>query len=157
LFVLSALEDEYLTSSRLKNKFEWVNDKAYKQDRLAKKYKCRGQWASEVENAFSFLAAYAKENSLLLAPEDLKALAVGFVRNFTVVSDDRALCKVADAHGIAYWGTLDLLKSMVDCGRIPGAKICEILEYLDQENDLPMGKARLRERYGLLFDGNCPI
>lgn len=105
LFVLAALDDEYLTSSRLKNKFEWVNDKEFKQDRESKKYKCQGKWSAEADNAFSYLAAYAKSNSLMLAPEDLKALAVGFVRNIAVVSDDRALCNVAAAHAVeCVWG-----------------------------------------------------
>jgi hypothetical protein len=36
LFVLAALYDEYLTSSRLKNKFEWVNAREYKHDRETK-------------------------------------------------------------------------------------------------------------------------
>ena len=43
LFVLAELDDEYLTSARLQNKFEWVNAREYKQDREIKKYECRGR------------------------------------------------------------------------------------------------------------------
>lgn len=157
LFVLAALDNEYLTSSRLKNKFEWVNGKEYKEDRERKKYACRGKWAAAADNAFSFLAGYVKENGLILAPEDLKALAVGFARQIPVVSDDRAVRLVAKTHAIECWETIDLLKLLVDSGRITGAKVNEVLEYLDHENDLPMGKAALRERYKALFGGDCPI
>jgi len=157
LFVLAVLDDEYRTSSRLKNKFEWVNNKEYRQDRAAKKYSCKGKGVAEVDNAFSYLAGYAKANRLLLSPEDLRALAVGFVRHFTVVSDDRDLCDVAEAHGIDCWGSLALLKVMVDCGHISVAKVKELLEYLDQEEDLPTGKAELRDCYRTLFGDGCPV
>ena len=157
LYVLAALDDEYLTSSRLKNKFEWVNGKEYREDRKGKKYACRGKWAAVAANAFSFLAGHVKEHRLLLAPEDLKALAVGFARHIPVVSDDGAVRQVATAHAIECIGTLDLLKIMVECGRIDMAKVAQVLEYWDHENDLPMGKRELRERYCQLFDGNCPF
>lgn len=157
LFVLAALDDEYLTSSRLKNKFEWVNAKEYLQDREAKKYSCKGKWTREADNAFSFLAGYVRQHSLILAPEDLKALAVGFARQIPVVSDDRAVRQVADAHVIICWGTMDLLKLMVDSSRITRAKVNEVLEYLDNENDLPMGKTELRKRYEELFGSGCPV
>jgi predicted nucleic acid-binding protein len=93
----------------------------------------------------------------MLAPEDLKALAVGFVRHIPVVSDDRALRQVATTHGVECWETMKLLKLMVDCGRITISKVNEILEYLDNENDLPAGRAELRVQYKELFDLQCPL
>lgn len=157
LFVLEALDDEYLSNSRLRNKFEWINEDEFRSDRHKKRYSCKGKWASEADMAFSYLAAYARDNGLMLAPEDLKALAAGFVRQVLVVSDDRDLCRVAHAHGIEFWGTLKLLKVMDECGRITRVQVHEVLGYLDQENDLPMGKAALRERYNELFGERCPI
>ncbi len=157
LFVLAALDDEYLTSSRLKHKFEWVNAREHKQDRRSKTYVCRGKVSGEVDSAFSFLAGYVKQNGLMLAPEDLKALAVGFARQIPVVSDDRDLLRVADAHAIECLSTLDLLKLMLDSGRITISKVNEVLEYLDHENDLPMGKSDLRQRYKALFGAKCPV
>lgn len=157
LFVLSSLDDEYLTSSRLKNKFEWVNAREYRDDRSAKKYKCKGKQAAEAATSFSFLAAYARDNGFMLAPEDLKALAVGFVRHIPLVSDDRALFQVATMHGIECWGTMTLLKLMVDCGRITISKVNEILEYLDNEHDLPAGRAELRAQYSELFHMQSPL
>jgi len=157
LFVLAAFEDEYLTSSRLRHKFEWVNSAEYKADREGKKYACRGKNAHEAETAFSYLAAYAKSKNLLLAPEDLKALAVGFARKIPVVSDDRAVRQVAEAHAIECWLTLDLLKLMLDCGRIDLAKVNEIAEYWNHENDLPRGRQELRDHYRRLFGIECPI
>lgn len=157
LFVLEVLDKEYLSNSRLRNKFEWLNQDEFREDRLRKRYNCKGKWASEAELAFSYLDAYAKSNKLTLAPEDLKALAAGIVRQIPVVSDDGDLCRTAEAHGIECWGTLKLLKIMKECGRISQAKVHELLDYLDQENDLPMGKATLRKQYAELFGEPCPI
>jgi hypothetical protein len=157
LFVLAELDDEYFTSHRLQNKFEWVNDREYKQDRENKKYQCKGKCAKEADMAFSFLKAYARQQDLVLAPEDLKALAVGFARKFTVVSDDGPLQNVAETHAIECMDTLELLKLMSDAGRITVAKVTEVLEYLDHENDLPMGRTKLRQRYQELFGHTCPL
>lgn len=157
LFVLGVLDDEYLTSSRLKNKFEWVNAAEYKQDRRTKRYACRGKWAGEANRAFSFLAGYAKQNGFMLAPVDLRALAVGFARQIPVVTDDRAVRHVAEMHAIECLGTLDLLKRMLDSGRIKMSKVNEVLAYLDHENDLPMGKSELRQRYKERFNVRCPV
>jgi len=157
LFVLAALDDEYLTSSRLKHKFEWVNTSEYKADRDCKKYACRGRNSKEADTAFSYLAAYAKMHQLMLAPEDLKALAVGIARKFPVVSDDRNVRQVAEANDIECWLTLDLLKLMVDCKRIDLAKVKEIIEYWKHEDDLPRGIQELRTYYQSLFGGSCPI
>jgi hypothetical protein len=33
----------------------------------------------------------------------------------------------------------------------------EVLEYLDHENDLPIGKTELRERYKAFFGSGCPV
>jgi hypothetical protein len=93
----------------------------------------------------------------MLAPEDLKALAVGFVRHIAIVSDDRALCQVATIHDIECWGTMKLLKLMVDCDRITVAKVNDILEYLDNENDLPTGRTELRLQYKEFFGLQCPF
>jgi len=157
LFVLAELDDEYFNSSRLQHKFEWVNAPEYKTDRQTNQYSCKGKWVKPADNAYSFLKAYANQEGLNLAPEDLKALAVGFVRKIPVVSDDGGMCQVASAHSIECWRTLDLMKRMVACGRINVAKVDEILQYLDHENDLGMPKADIRVFYQRLFGANCPL
>lgn len=157
LFVLAVLEDEYLTSSRLKNKFEWVNAPEFRQDRAKKKYACKGVWAKQVDDAFSYLAAYVKQHGLMLAREDLRALSVGFVRQIVVVSDDRAIRQVAEAHAIECWGSLQLLKLMVDFHRIDRSMVIAVLEYWDNKNDLPMGKSELQQEYRKHFGEDCPV
>ena len=157
LFVLDVLDDEYLTNSRLQHKFEWVSSSEYKADRWSKRYSCRGKFAQKSSEAFTFLDAYVHNCHLSLAPEDLKALAVGFVRGIPVVSDDRCLRQVAEVHAIECWLSLDLLKVMLDCKRIDCAKVKELLELWNYENDLPRGKVEVREWYEKVIGSGCPI
>lgn len=157
LFVLAELDNEYLSSSRLQSKFEWVNEREYKTDREAKRFSCKGKWAKQADVAFSYLAAYAKQQGLNLAREDLKALAAGFVRHIPVVSDDKGMLQVAATYQIKCWRTLDLMKLMVDCGRMDTAKVKEILLYLDHENDLCPSKAEVKAFYQQHFGNDCPL
>lgn len=157
LFVLADLDDEYFTSSRLKTKFEWVNNPEYKRDRLAKRYTCKGKWRLNADNAFSYLAAYAADHKLNVSREDLKALAVGFARECPVVSDDSGMRCVANANGIECWGTIRLLKVMVTAKRIDMNMAKQVLQYLDHENDLPMPKIELRKQFKEYFGTDCPV
>jgi hypothetical protein len=80
LHVLAELDDEYATSIRLRHKFEWVSHTEYREDRRTKRYELRGNDRTVATDAFSFLLAYADEQRINLSREDLKALAVGFVK-----------------------------------------------------------------------------
>ena len=157
LFVLDVLDDEYSSSNRLKHKFEWVNDAEFKNDRAAKRYKILGTARAEADQAIKFLADFAQEKKLNVSLEDLKALAVGFVKTIPVVTDDINMTKVADAHGLECWNTIKLLKLMYSTGRIDDEKVGEILEYLQYENDLPMPLERLRKVFREYFSKACPI
>jgi hypothetical protein len=157
LHVLDELDDEYNTSTRLRHKFEWVRSAEYREDRQCKRYELRGQARTDALNAFSFLVSYADQQRLNLSREDLKALAAGYVKGIPVVTDDRDMRAVAEAHSIECWNLIQLLKVMATGGRIDMEKVTEILEYLDYENDLPMSKDKLRREFKEYFGEHCPI
>jgi len=157
LYVLSDLDDEYSTNPRLRTKFEWVREARYQRDRSAKRYAYGGKLRKQVENAFSFLVAYAREQAINLSREDLKALAVGLARGIPVVGDDAGMGKVAEVHGIEYWGVLRLLHLMVSSDRIDMNMVKQLLQYLDQENDPPMPRSKLRAEFNKCFGTACPI
>ena len=157
LHVLAELDDEYSTSTRLRHKFEWVRNMEYRQDRQCKRYELRGQARTDVLNAFSFLVSYADGQRLSLSREDLKALAVGYMKAIPVVTDDGDMREVAEAHSIECWSMLKLLHVMLTGGRIDMEKVAEILEYLDYENDLPMPKEKLRHEFRNCFGADCPL
>ncbi len=157
LYVLIVLDQEYFSSPRLKTKFEWVNRPEYRADRDAKRYTPRGKIMNEVEMAFSYLERYTRENVLDLAPEDLRALAVGLARKIPVVTDDKGMGQVAGAFGIEVWSVIKLLRLMTTENRIDLACVNEVLTYLEYENDLPMAKAALRKMYREYFGIDCPL
>jgi hypothetical protein len=157
LHVLAELDDEYATNIRLRHKFEWVGQVEYRNDRKAKRYELRGNDLTEANNAFTFLLAYADEQKINLSREDLKALAVGFVKGIPVVTDDRGMTQVAEANSIECWNTVKLLRLMVTAGRIDMDKVAEILEYWDYEKDLPMPPNKLRQLFKEYFGEDCPI
>jgi len=157
LHVLAELDDEYNTSVRLRHKFEWVTQKEHREDRLSRRYQLRGDDRTDALNAFSFLMAFADDQGINLSREDLKALAVGFVKGIPVVTDDAGMVRVAEANGIECWNTIKLLKVMVTAGRIDHDKVVEIIEYWDYEKELPMARARLRQVFQDYFGTDCPI
>ena len=157
LFILSDLDDEYSSSPKLKTKFEWFRESQYCEDRKVKRFSCKGKWKKRVEDAFSYLANYTRDKTINLSPEDIKALAVGFVREIPVVSDDIGMQDVAAEHKIECWSVMQLLKIMVDAGRIDMTIVKQLLEYLDQEDDLPMPKSKLRVEFKKYFTKDCPI
>lgn len=157
LQVLADLDDEYRTSNHLQHKFEWVGKKEYADDRAAKRFTVANNIRTSVDTAFSFLADYADSKQLNVSREDLKALAVGFAAQIPVVTDDRNMTTIATAHKIECWNTVKLLRVLVTGGRIDMAKVAEILEYLDYEQDLPMPIDKLRRVFREYFGSTCPL
>jgi hypothetical protein len=157
LHVLAELDDEYATSIRLRHKFEWVSHAEYRNDRKARRYELRGPDRAAALNAFSFLLAYADEHGINLSREDLKALAVGFVKGIPVVSDDGGMAQVAAANGIECWHTLKLLRIMETAGRIDWEQVTQIVVYWEYEKDLPMALPKLRKLFKDYFGSDCPI
>ncbi|MBE7503488.1 MAG: hypothetical protein HS113_25010 [Verrucomicrobiales bacterium] len=157
LHVLAELDDEYASNFRVRHKFEWVSHAEYRNDRKAKRFELRGEDRTRALNAFSFLLAYADEHEINLSREDLRALAVGFVKDIPVITDDSGMIRVADANGIECWSTIKLLRVLETAGRIDMEKVTEILEYWDYENDLPMPRGRLRQVFRKHFGADCPI
>ena len=157
LYVLSELDDEYSTSTRLRSKFNWVSESEYRTDRQTRRYDLRGNDRASALTAFSFLLAYADEQKINLSRIDLKALAVGFVKGIPVVTDDGGMALVAKANSVECWSTIKLLRVMVISGRIEMETVNEILEYWDYEKDLPMSPSKLRQLFKEYFDADCPI
>jgi hypothetical protein len=82
---------------------------------------------------------------------------VGHARVFPVVTDDKGMQQLARLFTITCWSSLKLLKHMVDNGRIDSGKVTEVLEYWQEDVDLPAPIEKLRKEYLQLFDMACPI
>jgi len=158
LFVLEVLDREFASSKRLQNKFEWVNQKEYRENRETSKYEVKGRdWENKVEMAYSFFAGHVKINNLSASPEDIRALAIGKVKQFPVVSDDKDIRDLARVFQVTCWSTLELLRRMLTHSRIERETVIQIVEYWNEQRDLPIGKDVFRIQYQLLFEEDCPF
>lgn len=149
--VIAQLEREFTRNPRLQNKFPWVSKRTYQENRTAEKLNIAPRQFSEVAAAQSYILAAEKEHGCNISFVDAFALAIGFVKGQPVVTDDRDMCAVAAALGIEVWGVLQVLKLMLDEGRIDLKKVIEIAQYLDYENDLPCGKSEFIKQFESFF------
>lgn len=154
LRVISQLDTEYNRSARLQHKFHWVSDKRYKGNRSAEQLKIAGKQKVEMEQARSFIIKTERDLGCDLSLVDATALAIGFVKQQPVVTDDKDMCTVATALGIEVWSMLQLLKLMLDEEHIDLDKIREIAQLLDYENDLPCGKLEFAKQFKQFFVSN---
>lgn len=153
LYVCAQLEQEYKWSARLKTKFHWVNEAKYIANRK-RKINLSNQQKTEVSETVEFLTAFVLDmdfpsTETIPSEVDLQVLAVGSVLGIPVVTDDRAMHRVANYYGVAAYSTLELLKIMLDCGHIQSERIIEIGYYWIHEKDTP---ARFGEEWKRLFD-----
>jgi hypothetical protein len=156
--VLEVLDREFASSRRLQNKFEWVNQKAYKYDRSKNTYEIKGSdWVEKVETAYSFFAGYVRLKKLSASPEDIRALAIGKVKQFPVVSDDRDIRDLASMFNVTCWWSLELLKLMQNHSRIGSDEVIQVVEYWNEQNDLPRKKDEFRIQYKAVFGNECPL
>ena len=149
--VISQLDAEYNRSSRLQRKFHWVGKKRYKDNRQAEQLKVVGKQRALVEQARSFIIQTESDLGCNLSLVDATALAVGFVKQQPIVTDDKDMCTVANALGIEVWSLLQLIKLMLDEEHIDLGKAVEIAGYLDYENDLPCGRTEFIRQFKQFF------
>jgi rRNA maturation endonuclease Nob1 len=151
LRVISQLDAEYSRNSRLQHKFHWVSKKKYKDNRQAEQLKITSKQRALVEQARSFIIQTEGDLDCNLSLVDATALAVGFVKQQPVVTDDKDMCTVANALGLEVWSLLQLLKLMLDEEHIDLEKVVEVAELLDYENDLPCGRAQFVKQFKQFF------
>jgi len=156
LRVIAQLDAEYNRSARLQHKFHWVGKPKYKENRIAEQLKIIGKQKVAMEQARSFILSTEKDLDCNLSLVDATALAIGFVKQQPVVTDDKDMCAVANALGIEVWSLLQLLKLMLDEDHIDLDKVREVAQFLDYENDLPCGRSQFIQHFKQFF-GTAPF
>lgn len=154
LRVIAQLDKEYSRSTRLQHKFHWVKDKKFSANRQAEQLNIATKQSREVEQARSYILSMEKDLGCDISLVDATALAIGFVKQQPVVTDDKDMCKVAAELGIIVWNLLQLLKLMLDEEHIELHKVREIAQFLDYENDLPCGRTEFAKQFKRFFDSD---
>lgn len=139
--VIKQLDQEYAKNPRLKNKFHWVKDEPFAENRRTERLNIATKQQKEVDQAVSYIWAEERNSQYSLSPVDVKALAIGFVKQCPVVTDDIGMQEIGKLLDIEVWSTVQLLRLMQIEELISLDKCLEIVRYWDHENDLPRPKS----------------
>lgn len=149
--VIQKLDQEYAKNPRLKNKFHWVKDEPYAENRRAERLNIEPKQQKDIDQAVSYIWAAERSSKYSLSTVDVQALAIGFVKQCPVVTDDSGMQEIGKILDIEIWSTIQLLRLMQTEGLITLEKCLEIARYWDHENDLPCGKIEFVSTFKRFF------
>ena len=146
LYILPELNHE-LTSHRLINKFHWIEEDEFVENRnhfptIGKKVK------KSIDQTFSYLWDHVQ--SELPGPSRIDALYIAYALelDIPVVTDDQDMVELAIAFDCKVMSTLELLKIMLDCGHTDMKTIKGLVDYWLYIGDRP---ANLKKDFARLF------
>lgn len=152
LYVVKELQQEFDRNPRLRNRYPWVNDPEYSENRSHRLQLSRKE-RGEIDRAFDFIFDHARTEYPGVSRVDVTILAHAYVLGIPVVTDDGDMLALANDFEIQTFRVLDLLKLMLDCEHIDMSKVREIAGYLAYVNDKPREYGR---DYKRLFGENPP-
>lgn len=136
LYVLPELQAEYDREPRLQNRFPWVNEPEFRNNRIQRLTLSRKQQADR-PTVFEFMWEHVTTELPGPSKVDVTALSYGYVLGIPVVTDDIDMCDLAKVFGVRVMTTLELLRLMLDAGHIDLAKVRQIAAYWAYEDDRP--------------------
>lgn len=151
LYVIPELNEE-LVQKKLRNKFPWVDEPEYRNDR--KHYPATGRKQKKaIQQNFEFIWEHVETE--LPGPSRVDALYIAYAIELDVhvITDDEDMIELAKAFGAKVMRTLELLKLMFDAGHIDMKKIRAIVSYWRHIKDTP---GQLTKQYRKLFGCDPP-
>ena len=136
LYVIDDFQKEFDRNPRLKNKFYWVNEPEFEENRK-KRIKVSRQNKKDISVAQSVIWEENIARGLGSSKPDIRALAFGFVLDIPVVTDDNDMVNLGKVLGIEVWGILVLMKVMYDNKHVGIKELKGLVDYMDYNNDLP--------------------
>ncbi len=136
LGVIEELDKEYEKSPTLKNKFFWLRQKEYSDNRK-NCFSPNPRQRSEINHAFFFIREFARDRQFSVSGVDIIGLTYAYVLKTPVVTDDSDMLEVAKEFEIKTYKTLELMKLMMDSGLVKMKQIRSIVSYWAYQNDTP--------------------
>ena len=147
-YVLNELDEELGRSGRLRTSFAWALEEEYRVNR-ARKLTIGRRDRNAIHNANEFIWETVQSEQAGLSRVDALCLAHGFALGIPVVTDDESMVRVADAFQLDVMRSLDLMKLMLDHGRIEMTKVREMVAYWRYAKDAPADLAgHVRRLFG---------
>ena len=136
LGVITDLNSEYNRNPALRNKFYWVKEREYTENRKSCFRLSPGQ-KNDIHNSFFFLRDTARDLSYGVSRVDLNALSYAYVLNISVVTDDDDMLLLAKEYEIETLTSLELLKVLYECQFITIEKVRAIASSWIYLKDIP--------------------
>jgi len=154
LYVHKDLQDECARQPRLANKFDWINQPQFVENRKRSLSFSKAQ-KLEIEVNFDFMWGHVQTDGLSPSKIDTRILATALTLGVRVVTDDQGMLDLAAEFGVDTWTTLELMKSMLESGHITIDQVRRVVDQWVYDEDLPARK--LREPYKEFFGENPPV
>ena len=152
LGVIEELDKEYEKNPTLKNKFFWVSQQEYSDNRRDC-FSPNPRQRSEINHAFFFIREFARDSQFSVSEVDIMGLAYAYVLEIPVVTDDSEMLEVAKEFKIKTYKTLQLMKLMVTSGVVKMKQIRAIVSYWVYQNDTPKS---FRKDFKRIFSEDPP-
>ena len=136
LYLIKGFQKEFERNSRLKNKFYWVNEREYKENRQYKLNISKNN-REDIKLTNSFFWEQNISENLGLSRVDAEAASYASVLNIPLVTDDKGMINLCKTHNVEVWGVLDLLELMYESEHIKVDELRAIIGYLQYNKDLP--------------------
>ncbi len=150
LYIHKEIETELNRSSRLQNKFNWIEQEEYKENRK-KKLIIKKIKQTDIENAYDYIWEFQKDKKHGLSREDIYCIATALELEIKLVTDDQNMILTCNEFEVRVLSTLELLKLMYDNNRINFDLVKQIIEYWEYENDLPSSSTKFNKDFKKLF------
>lgn len=141
LYIHADLNNEFRRSPRLKNKFHWVAETTYVDNR-SRSISIPQEQKAEVDDTYDYMWEHVQDAFLRPrgkgpSPIDTRIVATAHVLGITVLTDDRDMIELAQEFGVKTISSLGVMKLMLEAGHINDEKVDQVVEQWMYENDTP--------------------
>jgi len=151
LYAHAALTREFERTTRLQTKFDWFMGREYVENR-ARPLLIGRKEAKAIETTFEFMWEQVKAENLKPSPVDVRILATAAELELRMISDDQDLLAMAKDYGVHADNSLEVMKLMLDEGRVDLDLVRRVVSQWIYDRDTP---ADYRRDYRRLF-GEAP-
>lgn len=136
LYITHRFQQEYDRQPRLREKFYWVNQPMYAENRTQRINISREQ-TKDIVIALGFISDYNLAHAIGVQDVDIDILAHALVMELPVTTDDRDMTNLATTFNVEIWDSITLMKTMHDCEHVTIAQLDAAVEYMAYMEDLP--------------------
>jgi predicted nuclease of predicted toxin-antitoxin system len=158
LYMHADLTSEIRSSSRIQNRFDWVCESKYVENRN-RSISLTKQQKREIEETCEFMWEHVKDEFLDVRGKgpsrvDVRIVATAAVLGIRMVTDDQDMIELAETYGVHQMTSMELMKLMLDCKYITVDKVDQVVEQWIFEKDTP--NRNWKAEFKMVFSRQAP-